>query len=58
MKWAALSAFLFLAGCINVGNFCDLSRVHRFSDTTIDQMTDEEIRQEELHNRLIDKYCS
>jgi hypothetical protein len=57
----ALAVLLFIGGCasrpISQGDFCDLARPHRFSDSIIDHMSDEEVKQELAYNRLGAKRC-
>lgn len=49
---------LALVGCSTVaGDFCDGARVHRFSDATVDAMTEAEAEQELAHNLLGQKLC-
>lgn len=58
-KALALGVLLVMAGCQTGGggSFCAVSSAHRFTQGTIDAMTDEEARQEVVHNETGEKLC-
>lgn len=48
-----------VSGCASraVSDYCLIAEKHRFTDSTIDVMTDEEVEQELRHNEIYDKLC-
>ena len=46
------------SGCVStVSDYCLIAKPHRFTDKTIDAMTDAEVEQELIHNEQYAKLC-
>lgn len=49
---AAVLMTFCITGCASPsGTFCSIAKPHRFSDTTVNAMTDAEVAQELTHNK-------
>ena len=46
-----------VSGCASTSEYCLIAKPHVFSDSTIDAMTDEEVKQELTHNEQYAKLC-
>jgi ABC-type uncharacterized transport system substrate-binding protein len=47
---------LLLAGCAHTG-FCSIAKPHRFSDATVNIMSEEEVKQELAYNKTGKELC-
>ncbi len=53
-----LGMCLIVFGCASPrGTYCSIAKPHRFSDATVNAMTDAEVQQELTHNRTGAKLC-
>ena len=57
MRWLVVAVLL--AGCASAprGTFCSIAKPHRFSDATVNAMTDQEVAQELTHNKQGTALC-
>lgn len=55
-KALAIFVMLTLVGCAN-GSFCAIAKPHRFSDATVNIMSDEEVKQELAYNKTGQNLC-
>lgn len=48
-----------VSGCATAtSDYCLIAKPHTFNDKTIDAMTDEEVKQELVHNETYAKLCN
>lgn len=58
MKYAAFAALLMLSGCVtSSGDFCDIARPLRLTETTVEAMTESEARAALAHNEKGASLC-
>lgn len=55
---AGTVTLLLITGCMSTkGTFCQIAKPHRFSDATVNAMTDAEVQQELTFNKQGAKLC-